>query len=361
MVKILWIGDIVESTGFGTVTRELLKRLPVDYRVWVLDQYYQGMFIDMYKGNVTLCPFVKSHSIQYYQNTIQPDVTIVYGSYYHLEQYDKFKSRFYKGKTVKYLVVDADPFPDTRKMILESDMLLVPSNYCKRVLEEITDIDVRVVYHGVDTDIFYPTVIRDSGEYIYGTVSTNKWRKMITRILEAYSGFPFDRYDHSLFIYAPVYDPDGYDLPSIESVFKIPRGRVRYSKNLTSFVPLDYEELVQIYQLMNVFVSASSGESFSLPHLEASACARPVITTDLPAIREILGDLPIYVRVSDHITIEWGNLRLCDIDDLREKMLDLYYDRDKGKKIGLQLSNRAREYTWDRAVDQLTRAIEKVL
>lgn len=43
----------------------------------------------------------------------------------------------------------------------------------------------------------------------------------------------------------------------------------------------------------------SRAEGFGLPPVEAAALGVPVVCTDLPAVREVLGNIPVYVKESD--------------------------------------------------------------
>lgn len=51
---------------------------------------------------------------------------------------------------------------------------------------------------------------------------------------------------------------------------------------------------------------ASRAEGFGLPAVEAAALNIPVICQDLPALREVLGDIPIYARETDRY--QWRNM-----------------------------------------------------
>ncbi len=47
------------------------------------------------------------------------------------------------------------------------------------------------------------------------------------------------------------------------------------------------------------FLFPSHAEGFGLPPVEAAALGVPILSNDLPVIREILGDIPVYASVSD--------------------------------------------------------------
>jgi glycosyltransferase involved in cell wall biosynthesis len=58
-------------------------------------------------------------------------------------------------------------------------------------------------------------------------------------------------------------------------------------------------ELLSLYQNCSALVYPSLMEGFGLPPLEAMACGRPVIVSDIPLFRELYGETPIFVRLGD--------------------------------------------------------------
>ena len=61
---------------------------------------------------------------------------------------------------------------------------------------------------------------------------------------------------------------------------------------LTGYV--EDADLPRIYNLADAFVFPSWREGFGLPPLEAMACGTPVVSSDRPAMPEILGDAALY-------------------------------------------------------------------
>src|SRR4029077_8262782 len=58
-------------------------------------------------------------------------------------------------------------------------------------------------------------------------------------------------------------------------------------------------DLVALYSGAALFVLASTLEGFGLPVLEAMACGTPVLASDVPALREVGGDLAHFVSPGD--------------------------------------------------------------
>jgi glycosyltransferase involved in cell wall biosynthesis len=66
---------------------------------------------------------------------------------------------------------------------------------------------------------------------------------------------------------------------------------------LTGHVPDD--DLAAIYSGARALVFPSDDEGFGLPTIEALACGTPVVATDIPVLREVLGDRATFVEVGD--------------------------------------------------------------
>nr|WP_246139541.1 glycosyltransferase family 1 protein [Phaeobacter marinintestinus] len=62
---------------------------------------------------------------------------------------------------------------------------------------------------------------------------------------------------------------------------------------------LDDKTLAGLLAGAQALLFPSRAEGYGLPPVEAAALGVPVISTDLPAVREILGDIPVYVKETD--------------------------------------------------------------
>jgi glycosyltransferase involved in cell wall biosynthesis len=66
---------------------------------------------------------------------------------------------------------------------------------------------------------------------------------------------------------------------------------------LTGRVPDD--DLAAIYSGARALVFPSDDEGFGLPTIEALACGTPVVASDIPVLREVLGDRATFVEAGD--------------------------------------------------------------
>jgi glycosyltransferase involved in cell wall biosynthesis len=105
---------------------------------------------------------------------------------------------------------------------------------------------------------------------------------------------------------------------------------VRY----TGYLP--DSDLPLVYNLAEAFVFPSWREGFGLPPLEAMACGTPVVSSDRPAMPEVLGDAALYAPPD----------RPDAIADALARVLTDAGLRDDLRARGLA---RAAGYSWERA------------
>jgi glycosyltransferase involved in cell wall biosynthesis len=73
---------------------------------------------------------------------------------------------------------------------------------------------------------------------------------------------------------------------------------------LTGHVPDD--ELASILTGARALVFPSEDEGFGLPPVEALACGTPVVCSDIPVLREVLGDRATYAPLEDMLATAWS-------------------------------------------------------
>jgi glycosyltransferase involved in cell wall biosynthesis len=148
------------------------------------------------------------------------------------------------------------------------------------------------------------------------TVGTLEPRKNLPTLLRA-----FDRLDAA----APPCDlvvvgPRGWlDRPllrQIESRARTGSRRVRWLGYVSE------SDLVALYTGAELFALASTLEGFGLPLLEAMACGTPVVASDVPALREVGGDVPTFVPATDEAAFARAIERLLAGGERKAAALD---------------------------------------
>ncbi len=111
---------------------------------------------------------------------------------------------------------------------------------------------------------------------------------------------------------------------------------------------IDDSECLELLQQADAFLAPSRGEGFDLPALEAMACAVPVICSELPVHRELLGDDALYFETGSPDSLADGLHRLVGDSALATRL----------RAAGL---SRASRYTWENAMTRLAGVYQKMI
>jgi glycosyltransferase involved in cell wall biosynthesis len=102
-------------------------------------------------------------------------------------------------------------------------------------------------------------------------------------------------------------------------------------------------DLIRLYQRCAAFVYPSRWEGFGIPPLEAMACGAPVIVSDIPAHREVLGDHATFVRLGD--AADWERA-FSALERASEKPI-------AQGSLGHHATSPLDRFTWERSAERL--------
>ncbi|CAG0935635.1 Putative glycosyltransferase EpsD [Thermoflexales bacterium] len=100
--------------------------------------------------------------------------------------------------------------------------------------------------------------------------------------------------------------------------------------------------LPDLYRSADVFVSASWGEGFGLPPLEAMACGVPVVLTDSGGVRD-------YARSGENCSM----VPVRDVTQLAAAIVHVLSDREYAQRIGRAGVLTAARFQWEVCVERL--------
>jgi glycosyltransferase involved in cell wall biosynthesis len=132
--------------------------------------------------------------------------------------------------------------------------------------------------------------------------------------------------------------------PETEAVVaRIGADRVRWLGQVN-----DSEELAAIYRSAALLVLPSLHESFGLAALEAAACGTPALVSDIPALREVMGDAAAYVNPGD-------------VRAIADAMLALLTDKEKRRRLGERGIERAAQFSWRQCAERTWDVLSHVM
>lgn len=117
------------------------------------------------------------------------------------------------------------------------------------------------------------------------------------------------------------------------------RGRVEFTGYVSD------EELVGLMQRATAFAYPSMYEGFGLPPVEAMAAGVPALVSDIPVMREVVGDDALRLPPASVEAWAEGLLRVASDRALREDLTD----RGRARAAG---------YTWERSARRILVAVE---
>lgn len=360
-MRILWASEQpIRPTGYGTVSREIIKRLvKKGHEVFVMGWDYNGEDWKHEEG----WTLVHTGMSGFGRELALGDTTILEVNLMRIKPdvYISLIDPWFTGHAVRstnkmgipfvsYMPVDGFPISYAWKDIMKmTHTPLWMSHFGKKTFEDFVDsfsssgsapkelldpiLDryhketTDVLYHGVDTKIFTPIsqsekekakrdLQIDHFEFMFCSVGRNTNRKQIPRLLEAFQDFlshlpTKERKRVGLALHCG--DPSdtagmgGWDLPQMVRQMGLHRNVVFTDNGNNPLHGLSREEMALVYGMCDVHILATGGEGFGIPSVEAMSCGLPVILPDNSTGPELVGHSPIISKTGDFDRFMRGN------------------------------------------------------
>lgn len=240
------------------------------------------------------------------------------------------------------------------RWIAKTDLVVTDSTSSKNEIIEQYPIDrdkVSVVYCGVDKDTFKKIPDEEintikmkyglDGQYLM-FLSSLEPRKNIERLLDSLNYLPQTmKNEVSLLLVGGM----GWQNEPIYKKIDEMRAKGWNIVKPSSYVP--DADIPVLLSGASMLVHPALHEGFGMPAVEAMACGTPVITSDIPVMREVCQAAAIYV---DPLNTEGIGAAIVDLyknSKLRASLI----------KAGTKQSGM---YTWKRAANDLIEAVERI-
>jgi glycosyltransferase involved in cell wall biosynthesis len=219
-----------------------------------------------------------------------------------------------------------------------SDLIIAVSAFTARQVEQLLDVEpsrIRVIHHGV-RPVAQAAQILEREQMIL-SVGAIQRRKNTTRLIEA-----FEQVDSGWKLV--LAGASGFE--SQEALQRIERSPRKDEIQVLGYV--SDSKLEELYRRAAIFAFPSLDEGFGMPVLDAMARGVPVLTSNVSAMPEVAGDAALLVDPHNIASIAEGLCRLSSDSTLRERL------------VGAGLA-RAREFTWEKAVESTWKVYEELL
>jgi glycosyltransferase involved in cell wall biosynthesis len=225
-----------------------------------------------------------------------------------------------------------------RRNIGFATRIVTNSYFTREALYRIYGVDARVVYHGVDLDVFHPLdVPKEDVVLSVGALTSNKGFDFIVESL----GLIPERLRPTLVVVSNYQEP-------AERAY-LEKLAAERGVNLTLRVRVPFDELVRLYNVARCTVYAPIMEPFGLVPLESMACGTPVVGVREGGVRE---------SVMDGCT---GLLVDREPKSFSRAVETLLQDEALATQLGQQARECvATEWTWEKSVQELELYLQRV-
>jgi glycosyltransferase involved in cell wall biosynthesis len=387
--KLLWVGDIVATTGFARVTENVLSRLKDRYEIHVLgcnwhgdytplqQEYFMYPAANMYQNQ----PFGEAR-IREITERVRPDVIFTINDCWIINnQWSQVKDlRDEIGfKFVGYYPMDSYGwYGCLTETMHEWDAAVCYTKFgAEETLSSGVDKPIWVIPHGVTAGQFYPkdkaecrkSLGLNPDDFIVFNGNRNQFRKRIDLTISAFAKFAVDKPDAKLYLHMGQKD-QGWDLmPLFNREMSRqgldPNGRIIMTAptNHGPSVPVDL--LNTIYNVADVGVNTCKGEGWGLVNFEHAACRVAQVVPDHTSCKEIFeGCGPLIRNLHADVDTNFGRIMPCPDDNhLASILTDLYNNRDKLDEMAQKCYDRVTDtcFNWDTVAADFNDVFQEVL
>lgn len=399
MKKVLMLSDSpTTNTGYSSQTLFLLNELNArGYDCYLMAHNYYGQ--TMNKGNIKLNdgtpfnftmygggrePYCKDLIMRRIRE-IKPDYFIILLDTFMLYPWI-LNMDFAPAKSFFWFPSDGGRFPHGCDNVLRKiNIPVAMARFGQKQVKDLYGINSYHIPHGIYSERFYPLDADKKAElkkkwglsnkYVVGIMGRNQGRKMHDRALKAFKKFCVDKPDAILLCHL---DPE--DGAAVFDIFGLIRdygleNRVRFT-GTRYFDGFTYEQMNEVYNLMDVYFSSSSGEGFGIGTIEAMSCGVPCVVTNYTTTEELVVENNAGVGVclvgcddisffkthtkkfdeevmNGTLTGSWDVERgLMDINDAANKLSLLYANADDRHILGLNGREAVlKKYDWTVVAD----------
>lgn len=292
--KMLYVGDFPVPTGFGIVSKNLIKHFRKQYDMHIIGINYYGDYSPEIEGLKVYPASAGNGDVfgvdKFFQivQQITPDICFVLNDVWIGMEYGvkikEFREAHPDAKTkfVLYTPIDAE---NIKPMFVEGvepyDLVITYTEFGKKQLELAGYTkEVKVIPHGVDTTTFKPldkaevkkTMGIDPNTFVVLNVSRNQPRKRLDLFFYIFAEWikKYNVTNARVYYHGAIRDV-GIDIMQWCEYLGIQDKLIISSPSLTANRGLTDEHMNMVYNSADVFFTTTAAEGWGLPIAEAMA------------------------------------------------------------------------------------------
>lgn len=218
---------------------------------------------------------------------------------------------------------------------------------------------IKIVPHGINPDLFKPQDVKRDKKFTFvcckGWRGTSWDRGGVQYLLKAYCEEFKKEEDICLLLKTnPSYLHPSQLKQALDSL-NLPQERPEI-KLIPTDIP--YNQLLDLYNMGDVFVCSTRAEGFNLPGLEAMACEKSTIQTNFGGQTDYMTkENSLYIdfvveQVKEDIMYEGISWATPIIESIRKNLRYAYEHQEEMKQKGKQALLDSQNWTWDKSAEK---------
>ena len=364
------------TTGFSKASNTIAKYLAKNFDVSYIAHDYTGLPFEydgytVHRGNADYsAKEINQHISQY-----DYDALLYLGEPWGARNYKNID--FGDTKTIFHIPTDGLPLDSYLTEVKDNFDLIVPmSKFGKMTLESANIPCANPIPLSFNAKYYKPlsTSKRDDvraeleleDKFVVNFVGRQQERKNLMSMIVAFSKFAMDKQDVVLLLTITIDQHADFDILQLIQTLGI-GDKVKIIQMAHGNMVSD-EELANIYNASDVYLSTSCAEGFDMPVLETIACGTPAIVSKYSAHIELTVNHGKLINIEYYKTLGNNtNFAYVSIEDTVFKLDKLYNDRELLKqysKDGLKFAQQYKDSNvqpmWTELINNLDDVIEQV-
>jgi glycosyltransferase involved in cell wall biosynthesis len=279
-------------------------------------------------------------------------------------------------KTIIYFPIDSAPRKEDLDILKIINYQFTYTEYAKDVVlgKSTSAKHLEVAHHGTDSKSYYPLIEKNrkrlspTADFVFGSVNRNSARKDVASLIMAFYHLKTQIKEPSICLYLHMNPLDKYGV-NIERLCD--RLDLVYGKDV--ICPKDFnenegvsaEDLNEIYNAMDCFVTTTTAEGWGLSVVEAMACKVPVIAPMHTSLKEITNDGKLVYGITElrpNVFVQdYEKIRMqSDVQEVASMMLKVLneWKSDKQKRLVNTAYTKAISFKWQETAEKLFTAFK---